>query len=55
MIEWSIYKRDVDGNVFDWILRASEFRRQLKAQEKFDAIKKASEKSEIMDEPKVED
>ena len=54
MIEWAVYNRG-DGNVFDWILRSARERRRLKARERFDAIKKAAEKSESVDRPKVED
>lgn len=54
MVEWSPYKREY-GNVFIWILRAAEERRLMKKREKYRAIEKAAEKSEILDIPKVED
>ena len=53
MIEWAVYRR-VDGNVFDWILQAAQVRRQLKKRERDLAIAKAAEKSESVDNPKVE-
>lgn len=55
MIEWAVYRRGVDGNVFDWILQASEVRRKLKKLERIRAIEKITEKSESVDKPKVED
>lgn len=53
VIEWAVYRR-VDGNVFDWILQAAQVRRQLKKRERDLAIAKAAEKSESVDNPKVE-
>jgi hypothetical protein len=53
VIEWPVYRRGIDGNVFDWIIQASEVCRQLRAQERFNAAKKAAEKSESLDKPKM--
>jgi hypothetical protein len=54
VIEWTAYKHQVDGNVFDWIVRVAEVRRQLRRSEKNRAIGKAAEEPKGLDEPKVE-
>lgn len=54
MIEWAVYRRGIDGNVFDWILRTAEVRRNLKKAERTHAIAEAAKKSEILDGPTVE-
>lgn len=54
MIEWAVYRRGIDGNVFDWILQASEVRRKLKIAERKRATEEAPAKSEVLDRPKVE-
>ena len=54
VIEWAVYRRGIDGNVFDWILKAAEVRRHLKKGERTHAIAEAAKKSEILDGPKME-
>jgi hypothetical protein len=54
VIRWKVYIPGIDGNVFSWILKAAQERRELKAREKDDAIKKASTKSESLDRPKMD-
>ncbi len=54
MIEWEVYRRGIDGNVFDWILQAAEVRRRLKQRERYHAIEKAAAKSEVLDIPTLE-
>jgi hypothetical protein len=48
------YEPSRDGNVFDWILFNAEVCRQVRRMER-DAVKKAAEESERLDETKVED
>ena len=51
---WPIYRREVDGNVFEWIIQASAVQRSLRQEERKRAIKEAAAKSESLDKPKVE-
>ena len=54
MIPKPVYDPKTDGNVFSWVLRATQAYRELKRIES-DAAKEAAAKSERMDSPKVED
>jgi hypothetical protein len=47
-----IYNPRVDGNVFNWILDAAQFVREVR-QEEINAIKEAAAKSKKLDRPKV--
>lgn len=42
------YNRNTDGDVFKWILEASQVYRELKQQERVEAIKKLKEKPKML-------
>ena len=53
-IKFPVHDHYRDGNVFNWILQASEDFRQVRQRQRYVEFKKAAEKSEILDRPKVE-
>ena len=53
-IRFPIYDAKTDGNVFRWILEASEDFRRIRQRERYVELEKAAAKSEGMDRPKVE-
>ena len=52
-IRFPVYDRS-EGNVFDWIMQASDDFRQIRQRERWNEFKKATEKPKGVDEPKVE-
>jgi hypothetical protein len=54
-IKFPVYNSQVDGNVFHWILEASEDFRKIRQRERYVELEKAAAKSESVDEPKMED
>ena len=54
MIRKPVYNPQKDGNVFDWLLKASETYREWRRTET-NAAKEAAAELERMDRPKVED
>jgi hypothetical protein len=53
-IRFPVYDRSRDGNVFHWILEASEDYRKIRQRERYVELEKAAAKSESVDRPKVE-
>ena len=53
-IRFPVYDSKQDGNVFNWILQASEDFRQIKQRQKYVEFEKAAAKSEGMDKARVE-
>ena len=53
-IKFPVYDSKTDGNVFIWILEASEDFRKIKQRERYVELEKAAAKSESLDQPKVE-
>jgi hypothetical protein len=54
-IKFPVYDSRTDGNVFDWVLRASEDFRKIRQRQRYVELEKAAAKSESMDRSKVED
>lgn len=54
VIRFPIYDQNNDGNVFDWILQASEDFRRIRQRKKYVELEKASAKSEGVDKARVE-
>jgi hypothetical protein len=52
-IRFPVYDAKEDGNVFEWILVASDDYRQIRQRERYVQLEKAAEKSEIMDRSKM--
>ena len=52
-IKFPVYDRDTDGNVFDWILQASEDFRKIRQRKRDVELEKAAEKSESVDKARV--
>jgi hypothetical protein len=53
-IRFPVYDHRADGNVFNWILQASNDFRQIKQRKRYVELKKASAKSEGVDKARVE-
>ena len=53
-IRFPVYDHKQDGNVFDWILQASEDFRQIRQRKRYVELEKAAEKSEGVDKARVE-
>ena len=53
-IRFPVYDAKADGNVFRWILEASEDYRQIRQRQRYVEFKKAAAKSESVDRSKVE-
>ena len=53
-IRFPVYDRDVDGDVFLWILQASEDLRKIRKRQRYVEFEKAATKSEVLDPAKVE-
>ena len=53
-IRFPIYDHASDGNVFDWILQASEDFRRIRQRKKYVELEKATAKSESVDKARVE-
>lgn len=53
-IKFPVYDPETDGNVFDWILQASEDFRQIKQRKRYVELEKAAAKSEGVDKARVE-
>ena len=53
-IRFPVYDHATDGNVFDWILQASEDFRQIRQRKRYVELEKASAKSEGKDKSRVE-
>jgi hypothetical protein len=54
-IRFPVHNPEVDGNVFRWILEASEDYRRIRQRERYVQLEKATAKSESVDRPKVAD
>jgi hypothetical protein len=54
-IKFPVYDADKDGNVFLWILEASQDFREIRQRQRYVEFKKAAAKSESVDRSKVED
>ena len=54
-IRFPAHNPEVDGNVFWWILEASEDYRRIRQRERYVQLEKATAKSESVDRPKVAD
>ena len=54
-IRFPIYDAKTDGNVFRWILVASDDYRQIRQRERYVQLEKATAKSESVDRSKVAD
>ena len=54
-IRFPVYDAKKDGNVFVWILEASEDYRNIRQRERYVQLEKAAEKSESVDRPKMAD
>jgi arginine/lysine/ornithine decarboxylase len=54
-INFPVYNRQRDGNVFDWLISTAEDFRKIRQRERWNEFKKASEKSKGMDPTKVAD
>ena len=52
-IRFPVYDRSQDGNVFNWILEASEDYRKIRQRERYVELEKAAAKSESVDRAKV--
>ena len=53
-INFPVYNRQTDGNVFDWLISTAEDFRKIRQRERYLEFKKATTKFEGMDKPKVE-
>jgi len=53
-IRFPVYDRNRDGDVFLWILQASEDLRRIKKRQRYVEFEKAATKSESVDRAKVE-
>ena len=53
-IKFPVYDQATDGNVFDWILQASEDFRKIRQRKRDVELEKAAAKSEIVDKARVE-
>ena len=53
-IRFPVYDHKTDGNVFDWILQASEDFRKIRQRKRYVELEKAAEKSESVDKARVE-
>ena len=53
-IKFPVYNREVDGNVFDWILGTAADFRKIRQRERYVELEKTAAKSESLDRPKVE-
>jgi hypothetical protein len=53
-IKFPAYDRATDGNVFEWILQASEDFRQIRQRKRYVELEKAAAKSEGVDKARVE-
>ena len=53
-IKFPVYDRE-EGNVFNWIIRASEDFRKIRQRERWNEFKKISEKPKVVDGTKVAD
>jgi len=54
-IRFPVYDASKDGNVFVWILEASEDYRNIRQRERYVELEKATAKSESVDRPKMAD
>ena len=54
-IKFPVYDAKKDGNVFFWILEASEDYRNIRQRERYVQLEKATAKSESVDRPKMAD
>ena len=54
-IKFPVYDHQQDGNVFNWILEASEDFRQIRQRQRYVEFEKAATKSEGVDRPKMGD
>jgi hypothetical protein len=52
-IKFPVYDRQVDGNVFDWLISTAEHVRQVRQKERLDELEKASAKPESVDRAEV--
>ncbi len=52
-IKFPTYDARVDGNVFDWILVASQDFREIRQRERYVQLEKATAKSESVDRAKM--
>ena len=48
-IKFPVYNRQVDGNVFDWLISTAEDFRKIRQRERYLEFKKATTKSESVD------
>jgi hypothetical protein len=53
-IKFPVYDHSQDGNVFNWILEASEDFRQIRQRQRYVELEKAATKYEGVDKPRVE-
>jgi hypothetical protein len=53
-IKFPVYDHQEDGNVFNWILEASEDFRQIRQRQRYVELEKATAKSESLDKARVE-
>ena len=54
-INFPVYNRQTDENVFDWLISTAEDFRKIRQRERYLEFKKATTKPESVDKPKVED
>ena len=53
-IKFPVYDRGQDGDVFNWILQASQDLRRIKQRERYVELEKAATQSEGVDKARVE-
>jgi hypothetical protein len=53
-INFPVYDRQTDGNVFDWLISTAQDFRQIRQRERWNEFKKTAEKPKSVDKPKVE-
>jgi hypothetical protein len=51
--KFPVYNRQVDGNVFDWLISTAEHVRRVRQKERLDELEKASAKPESVDRAEV--
>jgi arginine/lysine/ornithine decarboxylase len=54
-IKFPVFDRDIDGNVFDWLISTADDFRKIRQRERWNEFKKISEKPKVLDPAKVED
>ena len=53
-INFPVYNRQTDGNVFDWLISTAEDFRKIRQRERYLEFEKATTKSKSVDKPKME-